>query len=71
MSRYFPYRQGSSYFQIRVRHFESSGEFPHQEDRYGKHDEGEENVDPEVDSVSRVGGTQVCQGGVPELGGVA
>ena len=67
MSRYFPYCQGSSYFQIRVRHFESSGEFPHQEDGDGEHDEGEEDMNPEVDSIRRLGWTEVGQGGVTEL----
>ena len=71
MSKYFPYCQGPSYFQISVRHFEAPGEFPHQEDRDGKHEEGEENVDPEVESVPRVWGTQIGQGGVAELCGVS
>ena len=67
---YVSYCQGSSYFQICVRHFEALGELPHEEDGDGKHEEGEEDVDPEVDGVPRLGGTEVGQGGVAELPGV-
>ena len=66
----FPYSQSSSDLEVGVRHLEASWEYPHQDDGCWEHEEGEDDVNPEVHGLLCLVGTQVGQGGVAKLCGV-